>query len=122
MTTITPDLARGGGVPFDLYLNHSHGIKSWLFTLDHKRIGVMYLFAVLLAFFVAGVFAMLIRTQLLFPDGAIFTKQADFFHYNQIFTLHGAIMVFLVLVPGIPSALGNFVLPIMLGAKDVAFP
>ncbi len=123
MTTITPDLARrGGDVPFDHYLNHSHGIKSWLFTLDHKRIGVMYLVAILTAFFVAGIFAMLIRTQLLSPDGAIFTSQAVYKHYNQVFTLHGAIMVFLVLVPGIPSALGNFALPIMLGAKDVAFP
>ena len=105
MTTITPDLARrGSDVPFDHYLNHSHGIKSWLFTLDHKRIGVMYLIAILIAFFVAGVFAMLIRTQLLFPDGAIFTSQAVYKHYNQVFTrfMPAPIMVFLVLVPGIP--------------------
>ncbi|HUO08622.1 MAG TPA: cytochrome c oxidase subunit I [Phycisphaerae bacterium] len=123
MTTITPDLARhGGNVPFDNYLTHSHGLKSWLFSLDHKRIGVMYLIAVLLSFLAGGIFAMMIRTQLLFPDGAIFTTQAVYKHYNQMFTLHGAIMVFLVLVPGIPSALGNFTLPIMLGAKDVAFP
>jgi len=125
MTSITPDLALPGGLhnePVDNYLTHSHGIRSWLFTLDHKRIGVMYLTAVLFAFLLGGIFAMLIRSQLLSPNGAIFTKQADYHFYNQIFTLHGAIMVFLVLVPGIPSALGNFVLPIMLGAKDVAFP
>jgi cytochrome c oxidase subunit 1 len=125
MTSITPDLALPGGphnTPVDNYLTHSHGIRSWLFTLDHKRIGVMYLTAVLFAFLLGGCFAMMVRTQLLFPNGAIFTKQADYHYYNQMFTLHGAIMVFLVLVPGIPSALGNFVLPIMLGAKDVAFP
>src|SRR5262249_4841817 len=73
----------------------------------------------------AGIFAELVRTQLLVPEGALFhsTSTYDAYKtYNQIFTLHGAIMIFLVLIPGIPAALGNFVLPIMLGAKDVAFP
>jgi cytochrome c oxidase subunit 1 len=125
MTAITPEIARGGVIDYpgeDNYLTHSHGIKSWLLTLDHKRIGVMYLVCVLTAFFVAGLFAMGIRTQLLMPNGVIFTTQASFTDYNRMFTMHGAIMVFMVLVPGIPGALGNFVLPIMLGAKDVAFP
>ena len=112
----------------DNYLTHTRGIASWIFTLDHKRIGIMYLVSILTALFMAGVFAMLIRTQLLVPTGLLFHKSAtattaDVFRtYNQVFTMHGAIMVFLVLIPGIPAALGNFVLPIMLGAKDVAFP
>ncbi len=125
MTTITPDLAHSGGVPVsagDNYLTHGRGIASWIFTLDHKRIGVMYLVSVLSAFFLGGIFAMVIRTQLINPNGAIFTDQAHFRYYNEMFTLHGAVMIFLVLIPGIPGALGNFVLPIMLGAKDVAFP
>src|SRR5690242_5272724 len=128
MTAISPEFAHAGGSPKhveDNYLTHSHGIRSWLLTLDHKRIGLMYLAAILTAFFVAGVFAMIVRTQLLVPTGLLFHSDTDntvYKHYNQMFTLHGAIMVFLVLVPGIPAALGNFVLPIMLGAKDVAFP
>ena len=102
----------------DNYLTHTRGILSWLLTLDHKRIGLMYLVSVLGAFFMGGVFALLVRTQLLTPEGAIM-EQAQ---YNQAFTLHGAIMVFLVIIPSVPAALGNFILPIMLGAKDVAFP
>ncbi|MDI9402646.1 MAG: cbb3-type cytochrome c oxidase subunit I, partial [Limnohabitans sp.] len=103
----------------DNYLTFTRGILSWIFTLDHKRIGVMYLFAVLSSFFVGGVMALLVRTKLLFP-GKVDWMTED--AYNKAFTLHGAIMVFLVIVPSIPAALGNFVLPIMLGAKDVAFP
>ena len=112
----------------DNYLTHSRGIATWLFTLDHKRIGVMYLISVLVAFFLGGLFAMLIRVQLLTPTGLLFHKTATaaglevYKAYNQVFTVHGAIMIFLVLIPGIPGALGNFVLPLMLGAKDVAFP
>ena len=114
--------------PPDNYLTHSRGVFSWIFTLDHKRIGVMYLISVLVAFFLGGMFAMLIRVQLLQPSGLLFhkalsTDPADIYKvYNQIFTVHGAVMIFLVLIPGIPGALGNFVLPLMLGAKDVAFP
>jgi len=107
----------------DNYLTHSRGFQSWAFTLDHKRIGVMYLAAVCTAFLIGGIFALLLRTELLRPkngpeDVFLFTRDA----YNQLFTLHGAIMVFLFIIPSIPAALGNFVLPIMLGAKDVAFP
>ena len=104
--------------PTDNYLNHTKGVWSWLFTLDHKRIGMMYLVCVLTAFFIAGVFAMLIRFHLLTPEGTLMSQD----QYNQAFTVHGAMMVFLVIIPGVPAALGNFVLPIMLGAKDVAFP
>ncbi len=129
MTTITPDLANAGGyrIPSnDNYLNHTRGFRSWALTLDHKRIGILYMCSVLTAFFVAGVFAMMVRTQLLSPTGLLFHSSDGsatvYESYNRMFTLHGAIMVFLVLIPGIPGALGNFVLPIMLGAKDVAFP
>jgi cytochrome c oxidase subunit 1 len=102
----------------DNYLTHTRGIASWLVTLDHKRIGVLYLVSILAAFLLGGIFAILIRTVLLSPDYKIMS--AD--NYNRVFTLHGAVMTFLVIIPGIPAALGNFVLPIMLGAKDLAFP
>jgi cytochrome c oxidase subunit 1 len=102
----------------DNYITHTKGFLSWIVTLDHKRIGVMYMVAVLLSFLLGGIFALLLRTELLTP-GRTFVD-AD--TYNQFFTLPGAIMVFLVIIPSIPAALGNFVLPIMLGAKDVAFP
>jgi cytochrome c oxidase subunit 1 len=108
------------------YLTHTRGIWSWLFTLDHKRIGVMYLVSVLASFFLGGVFALLVRTELMFPNYDAATGEMNPFvdgdTYNRWFSLHGAIMVFLVIIPSVPAALGNFVLPIMLGAKDVAFP
>src|ERR1700691_4425384 len=105
------------------YLNESHGFMSWAGTLDHKRIGVMYLVGVLTAFLMGGCFALLIRLTLLTPTHMLFGKvllTAE--QYNRVFTLHGAIMVFLFIIPAIPASLGNFVLPLMLGAKDVAFP
>ncbi|TWT45240.1 Cytochrome c oxidase polypeptide I+III [Phycisphaerae bacterium RAS1] len=100
------------------YLNASSGFLSWAFTLDHKRIGVMYLVGIFTAFLLGGLFALLVRTELLTPGPTITTHD----WYNRFFTLHGAIMVFIVIIPGIPAALGNFALPIMIGAKDVAFP
>jgi len=100
------------------YLTHAHGFRSWLFTLDHKRIGVMYLVSILTSFLLGGILAVLMRTELLGPSPGIMDAET----YNRVFTLHGAIMVFLFIIPGIPAALGNFILPIMLGAKDVAFP
>ena len=103
----------------DNYLTHTRGVLSWIFTLDHKRIGVMYMWSVLGSFLLGGIFALLVRTELLTP-GPTITEDAN--TYNQWFTLHGAIMVFLVIIPSIPAALGNIILPIMLGAKDVAFP
>jgi cytochrome c oxidase subunit I len=104
--------------PGENYLNTPKGIKSWLTTLDHKRIGVMYLWSTLFAFFLGGILALILRIELLTPKQTIMTAEA----YNQVFTLHGAIMVFLFIIPSTPAALGNFVLPLMLGAKDVAFP
>ncbi len=100
------------------YLNAESGILSWLTTVDHKRIGLMYLGSVLTAFLVAGLFALVVRLELLHPEKDFLTAP----QYNQAFTLHGAMMVFLFIIPAIPGALGNFVLPIMIGAKDVAFP
>ncbi|MGH2571518.1 MAG: cbb3-type cytochrome c oxidase subunit I, partial [bacterium] len=100
------------------YLNCDRGLKSWLLTMDHKRIGVMYLVATLSAFLLGGIFALLLRTEHLTPGQTIMDADT----YNRMFTLHGAAMVFLFIIPSIPAAFGNFVLPIMLGAKDVAFP
>jgi cytochrome c oxidase subunit 1 len=94
------------------------GIRSWLFTLDHKRIGVLYLLTTLLFFFVGGIFALLLRLKLLFPGEVLFSNQV----YNVFFTLHGAMMIFLFIIPAIPSGLGNFFIPLMIGARDVAFP
>ena len=107
--------AKGQG---DNYLTHKRGIASWLFTLDHKRIGVMYLASVIAALALGGFFALLLRTELFYPGHTIMTADT----YNRAFTLHGAIMVFLFIIPAIPGSLGNFILPVMLGAKDVAFP
>lgn len=105
------------------YLNDPKGIKSWLGTLDHKRIGIMYLVSVSTAFLLGGIFALLIRLTLMNPSHTVFGhKLMDAETYNRVFTLHGAVMVFLFIVPSIPASLGNFVLPLLLGAKDVAFP
>lgn len=100
------------------YLNATKGIKSWLTTVDHKRIGLMYLFSVIFFFFIGGMLAMTLRLELLTPAKTFI--EAD--TYNRIFTLHGAVMVFLFIIPSIPAALGNMFLPMMIGAKDVAFP
>ena len=100
------------------YINHEKGLWSWLTTIDHKRIGVMYFITVMIFFLMGGIAAMLLRGELYTADQTIMS--ADM--YNQVMTLHGSIMVFMVIIPGIPAFLGNFFLPIMIGAKDVAFP
>jgi cytochrome c oxidase subunit I len=100
------------------YLNCATGIKSWLFTQDHKRIAIMYMWSIFATFLLGGIFALLVRTELLTPQKTI----VDANTYNDFFTLHGVIMTFLVIIPGIPAAIGNFILPLMLGQKDVAFP
>jgi cytochrome c oxidase subunit I len=105
-------------VPRRHYLNAGTSLRSWLTTLDHKRIGVMYLATVLLTFLLGGLFAMALRVELLSPGPDVM----DAATYNRFFTLHGLVMVFLFMVPAIPSVFGNFFLPLMLGAKDVAFP
>ena len=100
------------------YLTHRRGLASWLFSLDHKRIGVMYLCAILGAYLLGTIFALLVRTELPAPARTIIDADA----YREFFILHGAVMIFLVIIPGIPATLGNFVLPLMLGAKNLAFP
>src|SRR6185312_8422167 len=100
------------------YINEKSGIWSWLTTLDHKRIGILYMISVMSFFAIGGTFAMLIRWELF----SVGKNIMDAHTYNQVFTFHGAIMVFLVIIPGIPAFLGNFILPMHLGAKDVAFP
>ena len=100
------------------YLNAKTGIGSWIYTVDHQRLGIMYLASILLFFAIGGFFALLVRIELMTPGETIMSPTM----YNKAFTLHGAIMVFLFIIPSIPGALGNFFLPIMLGAKDVAFP
>lgn len=115
---LTAPPLTGRRIPEPNYLNEKRGILSWLTTLDHKRIGIMYLWSVLLAFLLGGIFAMVIRMELLTPKQTIISADA----YNKAFTLHGAIMIFLFIIPAIPAALGNFVLPLLIGAKDVAFP
>jgi len=94
------------------------GWRSWAFTLDHKRIGVMYLCTTIAFFLLGGVFALLLRLELLSPQARYFSNHT----YNVFFTLHGAMMIFLFIIPAIPSGLGNFFIPLHLGARDVAFP
>jgi cytochrome c oxidase subunit I len=101
------------------YINCEKGLWSWLTTLDHKRIGILYMISVMFFFLLGGIFAMLIRTELIAPGQTLFSSAAQ---YNQAMTFHGAIMVFMVIIPGIPAFLGNFMLPLQIGAKDVAFP
>ena len=105
-------------LPQEHYLNSPKGLKSWLLTVDHKRIGVMYFAAIMFFFAIGGLLALGIRTELLTPNKVMLDPDT----YNQFFTLHGAIMIFLFIIPSIPAALGNFVLPLLIGAKDVAFP
>ncbi len=100
------------------YLNDGYGLKSWLLTTDHKRIALLYLASITLFFFLGGFFAMLIRLELLTPQGDL--MHAD--TYNKVFTEHGMVMVFFFLIPVVPAILGNFLIPLMIGAKDLAFP
>ncbi len=100
------------------YLNHETSIWSWLSTKDHKRIGVLYCVSLATVFLAAGVLALLMRAELSGPDQTLMSNDT----YNQVFTMHGILMVFLFLVPSIPAILGDFVLPLQIGAKDVAFP
>ena len=100
------------------YLNKDYGIRSWLLTTDHKRIALLYLLSITFFFFIGGLFALLIRLELLTPAGDL--VQAD--TYNKLFSMHGQVMIFFFLIPSIPAVLGNFLVPLMIGAKDLAFP
>ncbi len=101
------------------YINHEKGLWSWLTTLDHKRIGILYMITVMTFFAVGGIFALLVRAELFSVGPGILGTASNF---NQAMTLHGALMIFMVVIPGIPAFMGNFILPLHIGAKDVAFP
>src|SRR5881628_2137891 len=96
------------------YLNDGYGIRSWLLTRDHKRIALLYLAGVTVFFFLGGAMAVLIRLELTTPAGDLVTDET----YNKLFTMHGVLMVFFFLIPAIPAVLGNFLVPIMVGARD----
>ncbi|MEQ9365339.1 MAG: cbb3-type cytochrome c oxidase subunit I, partial [Leptospirales bacterium] len=100
------------------FLRADRGFWGWATTTDHKKIGIMFLYTILTFFVIAGISALLVRLELIAPGETIVGAQT----YNVLMTMHGAIMVFLFIVPGIPSTLGNFLLPLLIGAKDVAFP
>jgi cytochrome c oxidase subunit 1 len=100
------------------YLNTDYTIRSWLLTTDHKRIGLLYLGSITLFFFLGGFFAMLIRLELLTPAGDLVLADT----YNKLFTMHGVVMIFLFLIPSVPAVFGNFLVPMMIGAKDLALP
>src|SRR6201992_1846934 len=105
-------------LPKRSYLNNEDGLMSWLLTGDHKRIAILYLISITFFFFIGGAFAGLIRLELLTPQPDLVAADT----YNKFFTMHGVIMVFLFLVPSVPATLGNFCIPIMIGARDLAFP
>lgn len=100
------------------YLNTDYGFRSWLFATDHKRIALLYLVTITLFFFIGGFFALLIRLELLTPAGDLVLADT----YNKLFTMHGQVMIFFFLIPSIPAVLGNFLVPMMVGARDLAFP
>jgi cytochrome c oxidase subunit 1 len=112
MTAVTADAAEGS------YLTTGYTLRSWLLTTDHKRIAILYLVAITLFFFVGGAAATLMRLELVTPQGDLLTADG----YNRAFTIHGVIMVWFFLIPSIPATLGNFLVPLMIGAKDLAFP
>src|SRR6266568_5572269 len=105
-------------IPAEHYINTDYSWRSWLFTLDHKRIAILFLVSITFMFFIGGFGAMIVRLNLLSPNGALVRPQT----YNRMFSMHGVVMVFFFLVPVIPAVLGNFFLPMMIGAKDLAFP
>jgi|SoiMethySBSTD1v2_1073268.scaffolds.fasta_scaffold08749_7 cytochrome c oxidase subunit 1 len=102
----------------ETYLNAGYSLKSWLLALDHKRIAILYFVSITLFFFVGGAFATLVRLELMTPRGDLVSSDT----YNKLFTMHGIIMIFFFLIPSIPATLGNFLVPMMLGARDLAFP
>ncbi len=105
-------------MPKHHYLNNGYSLKSWLTTVDHKRIGILYLVSITFMFMIGGTYAGLIRLELLTPQGDLVSSDT----YNQLFTMHGIVMIFFFLIPSIPAVLGNFLIPIMIGARDMAFP
>src|SRR5947199_3209626 len=96
------------------YLNADYGVRSWLLTTDHKRIAILYLVSITLMFFIGGAFAVVLRLELATPKGDLVASDT----YNKLFTMHGIVMLFFFLIPAIPSTLGNFLVPLMVGAND----
>jgi len=117
-TTVETAAAAGPPQEPKTYLTEGRTLKSWLLTTDHKRIGLLYLYSLLVYFTIAAIAAALMRLELITPQGDMVTSET----YNKLFTIHGTLMVWFFLIPSIPAVLGNFVLPMMLGARDVAFP
>jgi len=115
MTTL---LAPRSVRPRPDYLNANYTVASWLLTTDHKRIAILYLICITFFFCVGGLAAVLFRLELMTPEADLVQAET----YNKLFTLHGVMMVFFFLIPSIPAVLGNFVLPMMIGARDLAFP
>src|SRR2546425_1066571 len=111
-------MARTVVLPPRHYLNDGYGIRSWLLTRDHKRIALLYLAAITFFFFIGGAFAVVMRLELATPPGDLVSDQT----YNKLFTMHGVVMVFFFLIPSIPATLGNFLVPLMICAKDLAVP
>ncbi len=110
--------ARPPRTPEVHYLNNAFGVKSWLLTTDHKRIAILYLITLTILFFVGGAAATVIRLNLMTPTGDLVPADT----YNKLFSAHGIIMVWFFLVPVVPTVIGNFILPMMIGARDLAFP
>src|SRR6266480_6217824 len=102
----------------ETYLNASYRVKSWLLTIDHKRIAILYMLGVTFFFILGGAAAVLMRLELMTPAGDLVQAET----YNKLFTMHGVMMVFFFLIPAIPAVLGNFLVPLMIGARDLAFP
>src|SRR4051794_24124127 len=100
------------------YINISYTARSWLLTTDHKRIAILYMLSITLFFLIGGAAATLFRVELLTPAGDVVSAQS----YNKLFSLHGIVMIFFFLIPSIPATLGNFLIPLMIGARDLAFP
>jgi cytochrome c oxidase subunit 1 len=113
MSTVTLPVERSKN-----YLNVDYGVKSWLLTTDHKRIALLYLASITFFFFIGGAFAVLIRLELVTPPGDLVSSET----YNKLFTMHGIVMIFFFLIPSVPAVLGNFLVPLMVGARDLAFP
>jgi cytochrome c oxidase subunit I len=118
MSTAVADVKPTPSTSHVNYLNAKYGIKSWLFTTDHKRIALLYLTSITFMFFVGGAAAVLMRLHLIEPSGGLVQPET----YNKLFSIHGIVMVFFFLVPSIPATLGNFLVPMMIGARDLAFP
>src|SRR5215469_3800011 len=116
--TAPPPPPRPPEAPRENYLNVAHGVASWLLTKDHKRIAILYLITLTVTFFIGGLAITIVRLNLMVPEGGL----VDADTYNKLFTMHGVVMVFFFLVPVVPTVLGNFCLPLMIGAKDLAFP